>query len=344
MSRLPRASNSLRMSKPHALFFLSSNAVDDIYGPEERADLAGRVQLANSLVTEEIYQSSNRSWPGTEMIFAGWGITPCDSRFLTRFPDLKIIFYGSGTIRSFVTEAFWDKGIRVTSGATANAIPVSEYALSQILFGLKQGWQKHLFIRRHSKYPPYARPAGAYGSTVGLIALGMIGRLVAKQLRSFDLHVIAYDPFVNEAEAARQGVELVSLEELFRRSDVVSCHAPDLRETKGMITSALFAAMKPGATFLNTSRGMVVDEAGMVDALKTRTDLVAVLDVTHPEPPPPSSPLHLLENIIITPHIAGSMGHECRRMGRLMVEELDLYLAGMPLQYEIQREQALLLA
>ena len=337
-------SNDYCATGHQALFFLCSHTFKDIYGLAEQTTLANRVQTASSLVTEEIYRSSSRTWPGIDILFSGWGMTTCDAEFLERFPDLKIIFYAGGTIRYFVTEAFWERGIRITTSAVANAIPVSEYALSQILFSLKHGWQKSLYIRRHRHYPKHTVPPGAHGSVVGLISLGMIGRLVAKRLKTFDVHVIAYDPFVGEEEALHLGVGLVSLEEIFRRSDVVSCHTPDLKETHGMITAAHFEAMKSGGTFLNTARGRVVDETGMVDVLTKRPDLMAILDVTHPEPPIEDSPLYDLENVVLTPHIAGSIGMECRRMGRIMVEELDLYLAGRPLRYEILRHQSRLLA
>lgn len=327
-----------------ALYFLAPDAYEDIYGPEERIALASRVHIVSPALNNDIYASTSHVWPGIEIIFSGWGMTTCDVPFLERFPDLKIIFYAGGTIRGFITEAFWEKGIRITSSAAANAIPVSEYALSQILFGLKQGWQRAIYVKHHQSFPPYSPPPGAYTGVVGLISLGLIGRLVAKRLRTFDARVIAYDPFVDESDARKLGVELVSLDEIFSRSDVVSCHTPDLEETRGMIGEAQFAAMKQGATFMNTARGRLVDESGMVNVLKNRPDLIAILDVTHPEPPPAGSPLYSLENIIITPHIAGSQGTECRRMGRLVVEEADRYLAGEQLRYEIHQSQSLVLA
>jgi phosphoglycerate dehydrogenase-like enzyme len=135
-------------------------------------------------------------------------------------------------------------------------------------------------------------------------------------------------------------VELLPLDELFRRADVVSLHTPLLKETEGMITGAHLASMKPGATFINTARGAIVREKEMIEALKKRPDLQAVLDVTHPEPPEPGSPLYTLPNVILTPHIAGSMDGECRRMGRYMVEELRRFVDGKPLRWQITREMA----
>ena len=97
--------------------------------------------------------------------------------------------------------------------------------------------------------------------------------------------------------------------------------------------------MKPYSTFINTSRGAVIRENEMIEVLRQRPDLWAVLDVTYPEPPPPDSPLYTLPNVLLTPHIAGSMGEECRRQGRYMIEELERYLAGQPLSWAVTKEK-----
>ncbi len=228
--------------------------------------------------------------------------------FFRRFPKLKVVFYGAGTVRGFVTDAFWRRKIRLTNAASANAVPVSEYTISQILFALKHGWQQALYIRKHKKFPDRYLLPGAYQSTVGLISLGMIGRLVAKKLQQFDLNVVAYDPYITPEEGARLKVKLMSLEEVFTVSDVVSCHTPVLKETEKMIQRRQFESMKPGATFINTARGALVHEDEMIHVLKKRPDLFALLDVTEPMPPVEGSPLYNMPNIMLTPHIAGCWG------------------------------------
>jgi len=125
---------------------------------------------------------------------------------------------------------------------------------------------------------------------------------------------------------------------------VVSLHTPWLPETVGMVTGAHLRSMKTDATFINTARGAIVREAEMIAALQERPDLTAVLDVTYPEPPEAGSPLYTLPNVILTPHIAGSMGRECQRMGRLMVDEFERYRAGEPLRWAISQEQAAVMA
>jgi phosphoglycerate dehydrogenase-like enzyme len=159
-------------------------------------------------------------------------------------------------------------------------------------------------------------------------------------LRSFDLPVLAYDPYLTAREEAELEVQAVPLDELFRRSDVVSLHTPLLAETEGMITGAHLAAMKHGATFINTARGSIVRQDELIEVARRRPDLPFVLDVVEPEPPLPDSPLYSLENVLLTPHIAGSVGAECRRLGRYMVEELERYLAGKPLRWVVTPQLA----
>ena len=125
---------------------------------------------------------------------------------------------------------------------------------------------------------------------------------------------------------------------------MASLHTPWLPETERLITGAHLASLKPYATFINTARGAIVREDEMIAVLQQRPDLVAVLDVTYPEPPAADSPLYTLPNVIITPHIAGSMQAECRRQGQYMIAELERYLAGQPLKYGLTRAKAAIMA
>ena len=178
---------------------------------------------------------------------------------------------------------------------------------------------------------------GCYQSKVGLISLGAVGRATARMLRPLDVTLLAYDPFLPEEQAAELQVGLVSLEELFRECDVISVHAPWIPETERMITGDLIASMKHGATLINTSRGAVIAEDEMIGVLRDRPDLSAVLDVTFPEPAAEDSPLRSLPNVVLTPHIAGSMQGECARMGSWMADELRRYVGGMPLRYRVKQ-------
>lgn len=328
----------------NALFILNPGSGADIYGAAERADIAARVTVlaepmgaADALTRPDLLRQA-------EVIFSGWGAPKLDDPFLDSVPALKLFLYGSGSIRGFTTPAFWKRNIPICSAWAANAVPVAEYTVSQILFSLKHGWRFAAEVKRLGAYPPRWTVPGAYQTPVGLISLGMIGRLVAEKLKAFDVRVFAYDPFVKPETAKELGVTLLPLDELFRTCDVVSLHTPWLPETVGLITGAHLASMKAGATFINTARGAIVREPEMIDVLEKRPDLMALLDVTYPEPPPPGSKLYTLPNVILTPHIAGSMNAECRRMGRYMIDELDRYLAGRPLRWQVSEELAKTLA
>lgn len=336
----------MRSPSPRGIYLLSPLSYDRIYGPEERSDIARLLNGPPPFVDALSWHEHPELFSRTEIILSGWGMAVMDDAFLSAFPNLKAVFYGAGSIKGFVTAASWERGITITSAYAANAVPVAEFAVAQIVLAAKQVWRLAGRTRSLRSFPPQPEreSAGMYRSVIGLISLGEIGRMVAARLRAFDVKVIAHDPFVDPLKAAELGVELCSLEKVFSRADVVSCHAPWLKETEGMLTREHFAAMKPGATFINTARGAVVDEAGLIAVLTERPDLHAVLDVTRPEPPPADSPFYTLPNIVLTPHIAGSKGNECRRLGRTMVGELSRYLDGTPLEYRIHREQALLMA
>ena len=329
---------------PEALYLLDSEAFQKIYGKEERAAVAGLADVYTPPQTGDSVAKDPGVLAEAEVILSGWGAPAMDGAFLEAAPNLRAVLYGAGSIRRVATPTLWDRGVRITSAYAANAVPVSEYVLAAILFSLKRGWHFAFSARREKTLPARGQVPGAYGSTVGLVSLGMVGRLVRERLRPFDLRVVAYDPYVTPEEARVLGVDLMPLEDLFASSEVVSLHTPWLPETEGMIRGSHLASMKRNATLINTSRGAVVREAEMVEGVKQRPDLWAVLDVTHPEPPEQGSRLYDLSNVVLTPHIAGSLGSECRRMGRLVVDELRRYVAGEPLKHEITRERAALLA
>lgn len=326
------------------LYILDEKSFNVIYGPDERRDIEKLVDICGPLYTEKTIRENLSVLQDIDVIFSGWGAPKLDEEFMNAAPNLKAVFYGAGSIKHIVTDAFWDRDIVITSAYAANAIPVSEYTLSQILFSLKRGWYYMLYAKEHKRHAIKQYMPGAYGSTVGLISLGMIGRRVCELLKPFDVDIIAYDPYVSELDAEKLGVKLVSLDDIFKQSDVVSLHTPWLKETEGMITGRHFSEMKEYSTFINTSRGAIVKEDEMIEVLKKRPDIFALLDVTYPEPPVEGSPLYTLPNVVLTPHIAGSLNNECRRMGRYMVEELQRFIDGQDLKWQITRQKAQILA
>lgn len=280
-----------------------------------------------------------------ELLLTGWGVPRLDDAFFRRHPRVRAVFHAAGSVRSLMTDEAWDRGVRITTAAQVNARPVAEFTLAQIILSLKSAFAQSRTCHAQRRFARQVAPIpGAYGTTVGLISLGEIARQVAQRLTALDVKVIAYDPYVSAERAAALGVQIVSLDEIFARADVVSCHAPLLPATRGLIRRRHFELLKDGATFINTSRGPIVAESEMVDVLQRRPSLTALLDVTDPEPPPPDSPLFTLPNVFLTPHISGSVDGECVRMGHFIAEEVRRYLAGEPLLGEVTRAQAELLA
>lgn len=332
------------LMKPNALCLLDASALALVFSPADRAALERLVDFVAPWQSAATWRQAP-ALDEVALIITGWGTPLMDEEFLAHFPRLQAIFHSAGTVKFFVTDAVWERGIRVTSAAEANAVPVAEFTLAQIILALKHAWQGHRRMTRERGYQRDDRAIpSTVGSTVGLISLSRTGRLVAERLQRLELEVLAYDPTWTAAQAAELGVALCSLEELFARAHVVSCHAPLLPATRGLVRGGHFLAMKPGATFINTARGAIVNEAELVAALRRRPDVFALLDVTDPEPPPADSPLYDLPNVVLTPHLAGSMGKECEALGRLMVGEVRRWIAGEPLQHEVHARQLPLLA
>lgn len=283
---------------------------------------------------------------GVEIIFGSWGLVPLSAEVLAKLPELKIVLYGAGSIRNVVTDAFWRRGLTICSAWAMNAVPVAEYTFAQIILCLKKVYPSQRATRLKLAWAreTFGGRFGAYDATVGLVSLGQIARLLLERLRTLDVRVAVYDPFLSEEQARELGVRKCGLEELFDTCEVVSLHTPWLPETEGLITGDLLRRLPVGGSFINTARGAVVREQEMIQVLIDRPDIQAILDVTYPEPPAKDSPLFTLPNVFLTPHIAGSMDRECARMGAAMVDECARFLAAEPLQFSVSREQSLRMA
>ncbi|MFI6294563.1 hydroxyacid dehydrogenase [Nonomuraea sp. NPDC050790] len=328
-------------SRPAALLVMEERRRGDVYPPEVLDALDELVSWSAPPITAERLAQDPGVLADVEILLTGWGPPRLDADLLDHAPRLRAVLVAAGSVRPLTTPEFWAREIPIVSAASANAIPVAEFALAQILLALKQAHRIAREIRASRTYPVNPPVAGGYRSRVGLFGLGAIGRLVAAHLRRFDVEVLACDPV---ADPAGLGVRMVELPELFAACSVVSLHAPLLPETRGVVTGDLVGLLETGATLINTARGALVDEPSLVDVLRRRSDLTAVLDVTWPEPPPPDSPLFTLPNVVLTAHVAGALGGERARMGELVVDELRRLVRGEALRHAVPPDRAHIMA
>ena len=271
-----------------------------------------------------------------DYLLYGWKAPKITAQALNRMPNLKGVIAAQGSAyRDFTPEAVdlaHERGIIATNVQVANSVPVAEYCLGVVLLESRfYSCSAHDYrnvrgrIDREAAYPA----SGTYGKTIGIVtATARIARNFMELLRPFDFRVLAWSRHAEEGFSERYGVETVDLDELFRSSDIVSIHTPGIPATAGMITAHHLGLMKDGALLINSARGSVVDHAALEKELVSGR-IRAVLDVTDPdEPLRADSPLWDLENVVLTPHIAGSMGSDLKRMGESVVQEFERIAAG----------------
>lgn len=307
----------------------------------DRLDRAGRV-LDRTPLTSWDDPRADALLAEAEILVGHWGTPLLDADVLARAPKLRMFAYAAGTVKWYLIDELWERDIVLTSGAGANAEPVAEYTLAMILLANKAVFPA---IDRAAGRPAWRPPSGAaphgnWGKTIGLVSASAIGRRVAELLQSFPhLRVEMYDPFADPDEVAALGAALVDdLDELCARADVLSLHAPALPETHNMIGAPQLAALRDGATVINTARGHCLDLEALTAELTTGR-LFAVIDVTDPvEPLPDDHPLRSLPNVVLTPHIAGSQGTELARMNEWVCDEVERFVDGRPQRNRITRD------
>jgi phosphoglycerate dehydrogenase-like enzyme len=333
-----------RTAPPVAASVFSPGIEATVIAPADLARLQRLTRLEGSH-TRDSFLASPRLGE-IEVLVTGWGSPQLDAYLLARMPALQLVLYAAGSIRHMTTDAFWDRDIPVVSAAEANNEPVAEFVIATTVLALKGQHLSEGYLRSNGAFLPSHAGLGIYDRRIGLVGFGSIARKVARGLRRFGHEILVWDPFLDDDTAAEHGVVRVAeLTEVFERSSVVSLHAPWLPGVnEGMIGRRELAAMAPSATLINTARGALVYEEALVEVFRERPDLYAILDVTWPEPPPTGSALYELANVRLTGHIAGSIGLEQQRLGRLVIDELERWLAGEPLEHRVTQEMARLRA
>ena len=297
-------------------------------------------EISTELINMQNIEKHKNFLADSEVAFATWGMLTLSEEEIKKYlPKLKCVFYAAGTVQYFA-KPFLNCGIKVFSAFAANAVPVIEYTVSQILLASKGFYQgaKRYKIALPSSFSYTQSCKGNFGIKVGLIGLGAIGSGVAKKLMEYDVDVLAYDPFCSEKKAEALGIKLTDLETIFSECLVISNHLANKAELKNIFTDKLFSLMQKHSTFINTGRGDQVDEWALAKNLILHPSRTAVLDVLKREQFPYTSPLFWCPNAIMTPHIAGSMGNETHRMAYYMIDELEKHISGKETKYEVTSE------
>ena len=267
-----------------------------------------------------------------EYIFSSWGMTRFSKEEIKKcLPKLKAIFYAAGSVKHFGKE-FIESGIQIYTATKINGIPVAEFVAAQIILANKGYYQatrtyRNLWHKRQYSqcYNHASHRPGNYKSKIGVVGCGNIGRMVLDKLSHYDLELYYYDPYVEEESVKSFGAKRLSMEEIFRKCDVITTHLPNIPELNDVINYSLLSLMKDNATFINTGRGAQINEDDLVKVMKEKPNACALLDVTKQDPLkyPCITKLMRRKNIFVSPHIAGSLGEEFNRMVEYVYEIYD---------------------
>ena len=271
-----------------------------------------------------------------DVAVTSWGTPKLTAEILDCAPNLKLILHAAGSVKPFITDEIYARGIRVISSARILSCGVSETALGFTLSAAKNFYE--LNAMTHSGAWDIPRVTEMFDITIGIIGFGFAGRHYAELLRNFEVDVIASDPGVSAEEMAKVGATKVEMAEVFAKSDILSIHAPELPSTYHIVNEESIATMKDGAILINTARGSLVDEKALANALLNGKLKYACIDVTDPEPPAVDNPLRKLSNCILTPHIAGQANNGLRRIGLNCYRQMLRFVDGEPMDGEVTKE------
>ncbi|EXF25145.1 3-phosphoglycerate dehydrogenase [Nesterenkonia sp. AN1] len=253
--------------------------------------------------------------------------TQVDAEVLSHAKKLKVVARAGVGLDNVDIKAATAAGVMVVNAPTSNITSAAELTCAHILGLARHISPAHQALRdgawKRSRYSGVELAE----KTLGVIGLGRIGGLVAERMKAFDMEIIAYDPYVTSARAHQLGAQLVTLEELYAKSDVITIHMPKTPETLGMLNTAAFAKMKDTAFVVNVARGGLIDEADLEQALAEGTIGGAAVDVFATEPST-DLPFFTRENVVVTPHLGASTAEAQEKAGVSVAKSVRLALAG----------------
>ena len=281
-----------------------------------------------------------------DAVITHWSSTQIDPEVLSHAENLKIVAHLGGTVKAYVCEEVFDRGITVISANdTYFARLVAEGALSYALVGLRH-IDKHILNLKNYGEEGWRRKGGnetrgLIGKTVGIVSFGAIAKYLVGFLKPFGCRIKVYSRSISEETLNKYGMERASLEEIFETCDVISVHTAYNEKTKHFIGRDLISKIKEGALFINTSRGGVVDEKALVEELE-KGKFMAALDVFEVEPLPADSKLYSLDNVILFPHKGGPTQDMYRTLTCGILDEVtDFLLRGKEPESKIIKERAM---
>lgn len=335
------------MNKPISVIMTERpQNIDAVYSDELKKKISEKTNMLPPVKSADEFFARADEMKTVEIVFSTWGMLKLtEEQIKTYLPRLRAVFYSAGTVQYFA-KPFIECGVKVFSAWAANSVPVAEIAASEIILANKGFFRRRVRSREGWKTEdPEMLYPGNFRTKVGLLGAGMIGKGVIHNLEHTDLDIYVFDPFLPDDAAKALGVEKKSLEWIFENCNVISNHLANNEQTRGMINKSLFDKMGKGAVFINTGRGAQVVEADMIAAMKEVPTRAAILDVTDPEEPPrDDSELYTLPNVFLTPHVAGSVGNECFRLGEYMFAEFEAFSRGEPTKYEVTAKMLLTMA
>lgn len=257
-------------------------------------------------------------------------------RFFEAAPKLKLLCVMRSGVENVNMEAAREHNVVVSRAPGRASEPVSDFTVT-LMLAINRHIESASIVRHQNAWPmTKARGKMLCNSVVGLVGFGVIGAKVAKKLSGFGTKVIAYDPYCKPEVAAQYGVELIpSLDDVLKRSDFVSLHARYAEGTKGMIGKHELSMMKPDAYLVNTARAGLVDEQALVEALQNKTIAGAAMDVYWEEPLQDDHPLYSLDNVLLTPHMAGAAGSVLARSLPYPLQAMEDYSNGAEISYRV---------
>ena len=330
--------------KEKVLFAVCKDKLDILFS---QADLQ-RIRNVCDVIEAEIPVKKNdkefllKHIETADIAISSWGTARFDSDVIAKGQNLKLVAHAAGSIRPVISEALTDKGIKVISAASAIASGVAEHCLGLILTLPKRVFWAAMASRKgkwQRQFEDFGKPFDLYGQNVGIIGASHVGRHLIKLLKPFECNTFLYDPYCSASEAEKLGVSKVeTLDELFSGCMIVSVNAPGITETNNMIRGKHFRLLPDGAVFINTARSSIVNQDEMIEELR-RERFVACIDVTDPEEPPPKGyPLRKLPNVLLTPHFAGAIAQGESKIGRLVADEIEAFVTGRTLNYQVTEQ------